>query len=198
MPPQARAQKPSKNKDKLIAAARGLMAEKGYADTATEDIVAKAGITRGALYYQFADKKDLFEAVFQELLEEVAHYVNEETMRRVSKDTEDLEVSSRLLLDVFARQDVKQIILQDGPAVLGIDRCRELQNPLYMYLATHSLEHLVEAGIIPQQPLEPLAELICGALMQAAQGIAQSDDPKSAIESYDRALQQLYRGILKD
>ncbi len=84
------------------------------------------------------------------------------------------------------------------PAVLGIGRWRELQEPLYVFFLMHALEHLVDEKFISPRPLEPIAQLICGALMQAGMGIAQSDDPDAALESYDAALQQLYRGLLRD
>ena len=47
----------------LVAAARELLTDKGYAGVATEEIVQRAGVTRGALYHHFRDKRALFRAV---------------------------------------------------------------------------------------------------------------------------------------
>src|ERR1700754_1265578 len=51
----------------LLTAAHALFAEHGYASVGTEDVVRAAGLTRGALYHHFADKKALFAAVFEQL-----------------------------------------------------------------------------------------------------------------------------------
>lgn len=190
-PIATRARKPSRNREGLIRAARRLFGEKGYAETGTEEIVAVAGVTRGALYYQFADKEDLFLAVFEETLRDVGRETFERTMAKVSDDREDLQIGTQVMLDIFSRPEVKQIVLLDGPTVLGWKTWREVQRPLHLALIGHALQHLVDDGVLPLQPLEPLADVISGATMQAALAIAASEQPTEARRTYGASLAQL-------
>jgi len=194
--PASRAKKPSRNRDRLIAVARQLFGDKGYAETGTEEIVAAAGITRGALYYQFTDKEDLFRAVFEQALMEIGRETFEKTMAQITHDREDLQVGTQVMLDIFSRPDVKQIVLLDGPAVLGWTTWRDIQRPLHLALIGHALQHLVDEGLIPPQPLEPLADVISGAAMQAALAIAASDQPKKTRKVYGASLSQLLERLV--
>jgi AcrR family transcriptional regulator len=193
--PAARAKKPSRNRDRLVAVARQMFGENGYAATGTEDIVAAAGITRGALYYQFTDKEGLFHAVFEQALAEIGQETYTRTMVTVAHDREDLQVGTQVMLDIFSRPDVKQIVLIDGPAVLGWATWRDLQRPLHLALIGHALQHLVDEGLLPPQPLEPLADIISGAAMQAALAIAASDQPKKTRRIYGASLTQLLQRL---
>lgn len=179
-----------------MAAARGLFGEKGYAATGTEEIVAAAGITRGALYYQFADKSDLFRAVLEQALHEIGEETYRKTMARVEHDREDLEIGTQVMLDIFSRPDIERIVLLDGPAVLGWAAWREIQRPLHLALIGHALQHLVDEGHIQPQPLEPLADVISGAAMQAALAIATAPNPKEARKVYGASLSQLLQRLV--
>lgn len=192
---KSRAKRPSKNRVKLLEVARRLFGEKGYAETGTEEIVAAAGITRGALYYQFADKEDLFRAVFEEMLTECGQEIFEKTMQGIEHDREDLHVGTQVMLDIFSRPEVKRILLLDGPVVMGWADWREVQRPFHLALIGHALEHLVDEGLIPDQPLEPLADVISGAAMQAALAIANAQDPAAARKIYGASLAQLLRRL---
>lgn len=174
-----------------MGVARRLFGTKGYAATGTEEIVTSAGITRGALYYQFADKRDLFEAVFLEVLEEVGQKVWSETMEQVIDDKEDLIVGTRIMLDEFSRDEIKQIVLVDGPVVLGWADWRDLQRPLHLAMLTHALQHLVDEEILPDQPLEPLSDVIAGAIMQACLAIASAEDAVRARATYEASVMEL-------
>jgi hypothetical protein len=91
---------------------------------------------------------------------------------------------------------VKQIVLIDGPAVLGWKTWRDIQRALHLALIGHALQHLVDEGLIPPQPLEPLADVISGAAMQAALAIATSDQPKKARKIYGASLTQLLERLV--
>ncbi len=195
-PKKAPAQKPSDNRRKLLDAAREIMTVKGYAETGTEEIVARAGVTRGALYYQFADKQDLFLALCQELAEALGLRVFEETMARITHDREDLAVGLEMMLDAFLEPDIQRLLLRDGPAVLGFETWKGLVEPINRVLVEHALQHLLDDGTLAPQPLEPIAVVMSGAMIQAGQAIAASPDPKAAREAYGQALSTMVAGIM--
>src|SRR4026207_227550 len=93
---------------RLLAAARGLFAARGYAHVGTEEIVRAAGVTRGALYHQFRDKADLFAAVAEEVEAEIAKRIASAT--GVEADPVDaLRSGARLFLDACAEPEVERI-----------------------------------------------------------------------------------------
>ena len=189
--PPRQAKKPSANRERLIAVALDMFGTQGFANTGTEDIVAGAGITRGVLYYQFENKEDLFRAVFERTLQQVGEEIFVTTMNQLEDDIEDLQIGTQVMLDVFSRPKTKQIVLLDGPTVLGWALWREIQRPFHLTLITHALEHLVDAKALKKQPLEPLADVIAGAAMQAALAIATSETPEETRKIYGQSLSQL-------
>lgn len=193
IPPQAR--KPSKNRTLLIEAARTLMARDGYAGTGTEAIVARAGVTRGALYYQFVDKADLFRAVCEETIQRVIVRLADETMQKAESGEHELRVGGLLLLDYFGEPEVAQILLVDGPAVLGFAAWRELLEPVVLGLLRHGLGHLVEVDQLKADRVEPLAHLLFGSLTQAGIAIGSARDPDRARAEYADAVLELLSGI---
>ena len=191
------AKRPSKNRDKLLAAARRLFAERGYAETGTEDIVRAAGVTRGALYHQFADKRDLFRALLEEMLPEIGQRLFEETMAQITHDREDLQVGCRVLLGIYTDAEVRRLFLIEGPAVLGLAGWQALQAPLSTLFLDHALRHLVEEGLIGEGDMPALIELLSGALQQAALGIAAAEDPEAARAAYAAGLDRLIAGLMR-
>lgn len=193
--PRRQAKKPSKNRSKLVDAARSLMTEKGYSSVSIDEIVRSAGVTRGALYYQFLDKQDLFAAVCDEIMSELAARVDKQTMAQTDDPTKELRIGCLILLDAYLDEDVRRLLLQEGPVVLGWHEWRARQEPLSIALIEHGLQHLVEEDILANQPLSPIAQLIFGSLTQAGIAIAHASSPKSELKTYRKALLQLLDGI---
>src|SRR5918995_786313 len=109
----------------LINAARGLFADKGFADVSTQAIVVAAGVTRGALYHQFDDKVGLFAAVYEEVERDLVEDIARQVMESQPLDPlEAMRVAARLFLDGCSAPGVQPIVLIDAPAVLGWDRWR--------------------------------------------------------------------------
>lgn len=66
-----RAEMIEETRAKLIDAARRAFADNGYAGASMDDLTASAGLTRGALYHHFGDKKGLLAAVVQQIDDEM-------------------------------------------------------------------------------------------------------------------------------
>ncbi len=178
----------------LLAHARGLFTEAGYAGAAIEEIVAAAGITRSTLYYHFADKLDLFRAAFEELAQEVATRI-EEAARAGKGSAAALRAGCHAWLDACLDPAVQRIVLLDGPSVLGWEEWRRIDARYGIRALRELLEAAKDDGSIPKQPAWPLALLLAGALNEAALEIALAPDRRAARRSVGRALDTLLDGL---
>jgi len=178
----------------LIAAARELFVTKGYFATGTEEIVALANVgTRGALYHHFADKEDLFRAVFDHVQADLAaaSIVNE---RGDSLDL--LTAALQQFLNASAdNEDVQQILLIDGPAVLGWDQWRSLEAEYGLGVITTMLDAAVAQKVIARQPTAPLAHMLLAAVDEAALYIANAPDRRQAHRQARQSLMRLLGGL---
>jgi len=167
----------------LIGAARQLFAEHGYGEVGTEQIASAAGVSRGALYHQFADKADLFAAVLEEVEVDVTTRLIEVVDAAATRGGQPLDLliaGADAWLDASADPEVRRIALLDGPSVLGWERWREIGMRHGLGLVKSLLIELMDAGGIPAQPVDPLAHTLVGALDEAALYVALADDPAEA------------------
>ena len=165
----------------LIAIARKLFSTRGYADTSLEEIVLKAGMTRGALYHHFEGKKGIFSAVFENALTEIANRVAlaEKGQRSI---WEKFISCTYAFFEACLDSDLQRIVLIDGPAVLGWDVWRRIDEAKTLDILRSHLKELLDRGIIKPLPLEPLTHLISGAVNETVLWIAGSEDPKKAFD----------------
>jgi AcrR family transcriptional regulator len=163
----------------LVGAARKLFGESGYGDTSTDEIVAAAGVTKGALYHHFGGKEDLFKAVVEQVQHEVSDHAVAEFL---APDSWHALVSGcTLWIDAHLDPAVRRIVLQDARAVLAWEDVRSIENRFGAVALRGALRKAVHAGVIaPSQPLRPLALLLLGALSEACLYIADADDPDAA------------------
>lgn len=181
----------------LLDIARELFAERGYAGTATEEIVQRAGVTRGALYHQFRDKEDLFRAVYEEVERELTERMAAGIRSRVNADSDALErmrAGNEAFLDACLDPAFQRIALIEAPSVLGWSvRSHVASQGLSMIRRV--LEMAMEEGLIDQQPLEPLAHLVRAVLNEAALLLARSPDPAAARPEIGDAVDRLISGL---
>src|SRR6516164_4313629 len=150
---RTQAERAADTRDALIAAARPLFASPGFAGVSMEAIVRAAGVTRGALYHHFADKTELFAAVFEQVEDEVAVRMGEAIT--ASNQTDPIEVmrlGAGFWLDACSDPEVQRIVLVDAPAVLGWTRWTEIGNRYNIGMVRALLTEAIETGRIPPQP----------------------------------------------
>jgi AcrR family transcriptional regulator len=179
----------------LIAAARELFGERGYGDVGTEEIVARAGVTRGALYHQFDDKRDLFRAVVVSLEEQVIARVALEATTGAATAGDVLRKVVGAWLDVCEDPIVNRVLLLDAPGVLGWEEWRAIGEQFGLGTAMALLGQAMDEGSIARQPVRPLAHVVIGALDEAALYVARAEDRATARTEMDAVLARLIDGL---
>jgi AcrR family transcriptional regulator len=192
----ARAQRAEATRRALIDAARALFAELGYHAVGVRDVTARAGVTRGALAHHFSDKEGLFLAVFDVIEHEL---IAEGAAQSPGQSTLDpwarFRAGIQAYLDAVMRPDVRRITLVDGPAVLGWRRWRELEESYSLGSLVSVLKIAIAERLIRPRPVEPLAHLLLGSVMEAALLIANSVNPEARRTEVGEALDDLLRGL---
>jgi AcrR family transcriptional regulator len=180
----------------LVAAARQLFAEKGYYKAGANDLVAVAGVTRGALYHHYRDKEALFEAVFRqvagELYDKASLSVASFEMDRWRRLQEGLQAHLRLIAE---SREMQRILLLDGPAVLGWPRWRELQSEFSLGALVSAIEAVMANATINVTSPLMAAHLVLAALNEAALLIAHADSPALALAEVGEVLRALVVGL---
>jgi AcrR family transcriptional regulator len=193
---RTQAERSEATRDALIVAARGLFAERGYADVGTEEIARAAGVTRGALYHHFDGKRDLFEAVYERVERELAERIASGALGGgATEPLGAMRAGAEMFLQACTEPEAQRIVLLDGPSVLGWDRWREIAAEHGLGLIEGTLQAAIDAGAIPEQPVRPLAHVLMGALDEAAMLVARADDPERMRAEVGRTLDSLLAGL---
>jgi len=178
---------------KLLAAARHAFGTVGYAQSSMDDFTAAAGLTRGALYHHFGDKKGLFQAVIQEIDAEMTarlHRVSASAPTRWDGFVDECAT----YIEMAVEPEIQRIMFRDGPAVLG-DISQWPSTNGCIAAIRKSLHELRQDGVIIDVDEEATARMINGASSHAALWIANSDDPretsKRAVQGFRMLLERL-------
>lgn len=178
---RTQAQRSAATRDALVTAARPLFAAHGFAAVSTEAIVRAAGVTRGAMYHQFADKTELFAAVFEAVEAEVTQRIGAAALAAGASDpVAAMKLGAGSWLAACAEPEVHRIVLVEAPAVLGWERWREIGLRYGMGLVQALLAHAMDVGRLRRQPVTPLAHVLIGALDEAAMYVARAGEPARA------------------
>jgi AcrR family transcriptional regulator len=160
----------------LIDTARRLFAERGYAAVGTEEIVRSAGVTRGALYHHFAGKKELFQAVYEDVERQLVERIAASAISSAADPLQALHAGAQAFLDACEDPAVQRIALVDAPSVLGWEQWREIGLRYGFGLVQATVQAAMDAGLIEQQPVQALSHLLLGAIDEGAMLIARADD----------------------
>jgi len=178
----------------LLATARQMFSEQGYAHTSMDDLTARAGLTRGALYHHFGDKKGLLAAVVEQLDAEM-----DERLCAITDSAENawdgFRQRCRAYLEMALDPEIQRIVLRDARAVLG-GGSPEAQRHCIESLR-HLIENLVQQGVLVEAQAQALAALIYGSLAEATVWIAQAENGDERLAQVSQAFDLLLCGVLK-
>ncbi len=181
----------------LVATAREMFAQRGYAAVGTEEIVRATGVTRGALYHHFAGKLELFEAVYEEVESQLVQRIGELVASSATEDPlQALHAGVQAFLDACEGDpSVQRIALVDAPSVLGWERWREIGMHYGLGLIQETVQAAVDAGQLEEQPVAPLAHLLLGAIDEGAMLIARADDDGETRRQVGAAVERLMTAL---
>jgi AcrR family transcriptional regulator len=189
-----RAAQAEATRQEIQARARALFASQGYAATSTAQIVAATGLTKGALYHHFEDKRGLFRAVVEELETELADEVTAAANRQ-SDTWSRLEAACRAYLDVCLRPDVQRIVVLDAPAVLGWHEWCEIDKGYGVRMFQDCLHDAAAEGLLGDDQPELVANMLLGALNVAARVAGEDMDHADLRLQVGRTIQRLLAGL---
>lgn len=179
---------------KLLASARAAFATHGYAATSMDDLTAAAGLTRGALYHNFGDKKGLLAAVVDQIDAEMA-----DRARAVGAGTgslwDGLLAEGAAYIEMALDPEVQRIVLLDGPAVLG-DPSRWPSQNSCLDATRAAVTALRAEGLLREVDIEAAARLLNGAALNAALWVAACDDPSATLPKAQQAFRLMAEGLL--
>ncbi|TQV75902.1 TetR/AcrR family transcriptional regulator [Denitrobaculum tricleocarpae] len=180
---------------KLIASARKAFAARGYAAASMDDLTADAGLTRGALYHNFGDKKGLLQAVIDQMDAEILERLRLEQERA---ETPWLGLIAEYIayIEMALEPEIQRIMLLDGPAVLG-DPSQWPNQTACLRRATQVIQTLIDAGSIKPVDAEAAALLLNGAALNASLWIAAAEDPRAVFVKVTEAFRCLAGGLLR-
>ncbi|WP_205718154.1 TetR/AcrR family transcriptional regulator [Actinomadura soli] len=175
-----RARQRERTREALLRESRLLFATRGYGEVSLAEIVGAAGVTKGALYHLFQSKVELFRAVLEQVQQDVAQTVAQ------TADAEDdawarFTAGCRAFLTASTAPDVQRIMLVDGPAVLGWNKWRAMDESGSASHLADVINELITEGVIAPQPVAPLTHLLSGAMNEAAHWLAASGDPEAGL-----------------
>ncbi|SFB37626.1 transcriptional regulator, TetR family [Rhizobium sp. NFR07] len=182
---------------KLMQAARKSFAEKGYAASSMDDFTAAAGLTRGALYHNFGDKKGLLQAVIDQIDAEMLARMRSAAKAKGGSLWEIFVAEGVAYIEMAIEPEIQRIVMLDGPAVLGDPSQWPNQNAC-LRTTTETIKALIEEGTVKPVDAEAAARLINGAALNAALWIAAAEDPQDVLAKVVDAFQQLASGLLRD
>lgn len=172
---RTQAERSDETSARLVAAARRLFGRDGYAATSTEAVAAAAGLTKGAAYHHFRNKAALFRAVFVHEQEEISA-----ALRRAAAEEPDswtaLLRGCRTFLEHCMDPAFRQVVLLDGPAVLGWEAVREIEYAYTLRVLTDGIRAAAAEGRLADGDPTARSHLIFGALCEAGMLLARSDD----------------------
>jgi AcrR family transcriptional regulator len=177
-------------------AARKLFANRGFADTTIDDIAARAGVAKGAVYHHFSSKEEIFTRVVEAIQAELASAQIPAVSSRPRDPLDMISAGVLRYLQAICEPEIKRILLIDGPAVIGWQKWRDIDMRYFGALTKAALASAL-GDKVPPREIEPLAHLLMGAIMEAALVCATAEHPRKLAKELSAGIRALLGGLVQ-
>ncbi|MEP7089165.1 MAG: TetR/AcrR family transcriptional regulator [Nocardioidaceae bacterium] len=178
----------------LVDVATELFSRHGYAGTSLDEIVAGARVTKGALYHHFSGKQALFESVFDEVEERSAREIHR-AVRGHLDPWEKALGGLRAFLAVLQQPDYRRIVISDGPAVLGYERCREQEERTTFGIVQEIVSSVLSGYRLQPSMVETFSRVFFGAMSASGASVSSAEDPARAGAEVEAAIAYILAGL---
>jgi AcrR family transcriptional regulator len=178
----------------IVEAATLLFGDQGFSETTVDQIAAAADVAKGAVYHHFPSKEVIFERVFEAVSAGLARDVAT-AGRRATDALDGIALGTRAYFRLCSKGPTRRIILSDGPVVLGWQRWREIDAQHFGAMLPAAVQAAISQGLVANQPAEPLARLLLGAVTEAAMVCSTSPSPSQTMRQYGDALERILSGL---
>jgi AcrR family transcriptional regulator len=182
-------------REALIEAATQLFIERDYADVSTDEILRRAGVSRGALYHHFPGKVDLFRAVFEASETRVLERIAQSALSADGPFEAMVMVSRAYLREAETSVELRRIGIMQSRAVLGWEGWREVASRLGLALAEASLAAAMDAGEIRRRDLTTTAHVVLAALIEGATLVATAERRGPVRKEVEKVVVDLLEGL---
>src|SRR5918992_6064284 len=189
-----RAERGEATRAALIEAARELFSERGYAAVGTNELVRHAGVTRGAMYHHFSDKRELFRAVYEQTEKELVEGLAAR-IATIEDPWEALVAGMSSFFDISSDPKLMRLGLIDGPAVLGWQAWREIGNRYGLGVTTAALQRAMDADVLRPADVTLLGHKLLAALGEAAMLLASAEDPRAERKQVEGTILTMLEGL---
>ena len=189
--PRRTAEEADKTRQTMLEAGVQTFAEKGYAGVALEELMETLGVTRGAVYHHFRSKKGFFHAIVEHALRQLSDQILK-ISRKHGDGWEGIEAGCFAFLKAATEPMCRQIVIVDGPAVLGWPDWKALDDKYLTSSLREGFEMLRKEGKLCSDDPEALAVALSGAMNELALWVAHHPKPKSTL----KRARGILRGLL--
>jgi len=180
---------------KLISLAREEFTKYGYEKVSLAKLVSRASLTRGALYHQFKDKKELFKATLESVQADIVIAI-EKAIKSVPDEWTQMRKGCHAFIEAASRPELCQVVLIDGPAVLGWQEWRRIDEKNGIRELQTGLAELMDNKVIQKQNLQVLTMMLSGAMNEGALWVVSKDKRKQALQAAQKTIDTLLEGLL--
>jgi AcrR family transcriptional regulator len=178
----------------LIRHARKLFTAKAYPDVSTDEVVARAKLTKGALYHHYTNKQELYRAVVEEMERELVGQIDAAADKHV-KPLDKLRAACDAYLEACLEPGVARVLVLEGPVVLGWKNWCNIAQQHEVAALSRRLKDVMQDGVANDEAIETTAQVVLGALNTAARVIGTAADPTAAREHAEQTIQRLIDGL---
>jgi AcrR family transcriptional regulator len=178
----------------ILAAARKLFAAEGFDAVSIDDIAARAGVAKGAVYHHFESKEAIFTRVLEAVQAEIAAQPAPSSLRKIADPLDRMAAAILGYLNSATEPAIKRILLIDGPAVIGWRKWREIDDKYFGAGARMAVAHVMGDGPSDGE-IDAVTHAVMGMVMEASLVCATASDAKRAAREMAAAMRKLLEGL---